>query len=112
MNGIQEAIPYEEVSAHQVDSGVSMYALPSGGTATGGFVVLWDLDGGFTNCGWDLKNEVSPAYGYTEETIREEIEQNNNLNIMFAEWPKNVDFETRLNWVTSWMNAHGCVIEP
>ena len=112
MNGVQEAIPYEEVSAHQANAGVSGYALPSGGTATGGFVVVWNLESGFTNGGWDKTSGDSPAYGYKEEDIQEEIERNQNHNDMFKKWAEKVKFEDRLNWVTDWMNENpGCVIE-
>ncbi len=111
MNGSQQAILYEEVVAYQANSGIQLYALPSGGTATGGFVVSWDLDAGFSGHGWDLGNSNSPAYGYTQETIEQEVQKNNNLNEMFRNWAFKIDFSYRLNWVTVWMNTYGCVTE-
>ena len=112
MNGIQEAIPYEEVAAYQANQGVSMYAMPSGGTETGGFMVSWDSDAGFTGGGWDFDNPSSPACGKTEEEIQEEITTNGDLNELFENWSENVPFPNRLNWVTSWMNGHpSCVYE-
>lgn len=115
MNGVQEAIPYEEVSAHQANSGVETYALPSGGIATGGFVVLWDLEDGFSHAGWDFYNEASPAYEWSEEQIKKDA-ADGNLNDMFKAWADrlrgNEGFSKRMNWVVSWMDTHiGCVIE-
>lgn len=110
MNGVQQAITYEEVAAYQVDNGINTYALPSGGTATGGFVVSWNSETGFTSAGWDSKNIDSPAYNWTEEKIESDA-SDGNLNTMFGEWATNIDFEIRLNWVTNWMNTHGCVTE-
>lgn len=110
MQGVQQAINYEEVAAYVAKGGAELYAFPSGGTQTGGFVVSWDLDNGFSGYGWDSKNEVSPAYGYTEDAIFEDA-QDGNLNTMFSNWASRVPFEYRLNWVTDWMNTKGCVSE-
>ena len=114
MNGVQEAIPYEEVSAHQANSGVETYALPSGGIATSGFVVLWDLDHGFSHAGWDSKNDASPAYGWTEEQRRADAEDG-NLNDMFKEWENRLNgeegFKKRFDWVYKWYQDNGCVVE-
>lgn len=114
MNGTQKAITYEEVAAYQADNGVSTYAVPSGGTATGGFVVSWNSDSGFTGEGWDKGNVASPAHGWTDERIAQDA-SDGNLNTMFAEWATRYPgdneeaFKIRLNWVTSWMNTYGCV---
>ena len=109
-SGAEKAITYEEVKAYQASEGIDMYALPSGGTATGGFVVYWDLDSGFTGVDWDDKNSVSPAYGSTDESRRQDA-ADGNLNTMFGDWAARVPFKDRLNWVTNWMNEHGCVSE-
>lgn len=115
MNGVQEAIPYEEVSAHQANSGVETYALPSGGIATSGFVVLWDLEDGFSHAGWDFYTAASPAHGWSEEQIKKDAEDG-NLNDMFNAWADRLNGENglriRLGWVVGWMSTHkGCVIE-
>lgn len=111
-SGSNQAITYEEVAAYQADQGISTYALPSGGTATGGFVVNWDLENGFSDSGWDMSDPHSPAYGWNVDQIRYEVTNSGNLNGMFKQWSEKVQFTDRLNWVTDWMNTHdGCVTE-
>ena len=111
MKGTIEAIPYQEVAAYQATNGIDFYGLPSGGTQTGGFVVSWDLDTGFSGDGWDWDNTDSPANGWTMAEIREAVSTDGNLNDMFKKWSERVDFPSRLNWITKWMNVNGCVTE-
>lgn len=109
MQGAEQAISYEEVAAYEAN-GIELYGLPSGGTATGSFVVSWDLEKGFSGHGWNDDNSASPAYGWTKEMIENDA-ADGNLNDMFAQWAQKVSFQVRLNWVTEWMNNNGCVSE-
>lgn len=109
MQGAEQAISYEEVAAYEAN-GIELYGLPSGGTATGSFVVSWDLEKGFSGHGWNDGNPDSPAYEWSKE-MREEDAADGNLNDMFAQWAERVSFQDRLNWVTEWMNTNGCVSE-
>lgn len=110
MNGVQEAIPYAEVAAYQANQGISLYALPSGGTQTGGFVVSWNINSGFTGQGWDETTWASPAFNKTQDNLEDDA-ADGNLNDTFSDWAERVDFSDRLNWVTDWMNDKGCVTE-
>ena len=85
MNGIQEAIPYEEVAAYQANQGVSMYGT-SNGEETGGFVVSWNIDTGFIGGGWNEENPLSPAFGKSPEDIQDEITTYSNLENLFENW--------------------------
>lgn len=101
---------YVDVSAFSVNGGVSTYNANSAGTVIGNYYVNWDSSTGFTGNGWcpadtyvkgqssiTIYEEWSPAYGYTDQEIQDEIRNNGNLNTMFANW-KHTE---RLSWVTA-----------
>ena len=91
MQGAEQAISYEEVAAYEAN-GIELYGLPSGGTATGSFVVSWDLEKGFSGRGWDEGNPASPANGWTKERIENDA-ADGNLNDMFAQWAHSIKQE-------------------
>ena len=95
---MNEGIAYEEVKAYQVSQGVQTLST-SGGYTTGGIYIMWDVNSGFTGQGWLLDDLSSPAHGYTEDKIRQEVETNNNLDKMFSAWTDRVHYETRYPWI-------------
>lgn len=91
-SGSNQLVTYSEVAAYQQTMGIETYNTPSDGrTPTGGYVVLWETDSGFTGAGWYFDDARSPAYSYqTAAKVVEEITNKGNLNLMFQKWSATV----------------------
>lgn len=83
-------IPVEANAVMPMDEGGS--GIP--GYNLEGKYINWDYDGGIINRGWDavIKMQYSPFEGYTVEKIQETIQNESNLNSVFAEWGKKYGF--------------------
>ncbi|HIV25164.1 MAG TPA: hypothetical protein IAB71_05160 [Candidatus Scatomonas pullistercoris] len=111
---------YVKVEGRVANEGIATYANDSGRYEEGGYLVRWNEDEGFSGQGWKPKGsiiffetivqiteEMSPAYSYTQEQIKTEIETQGNLNTMFNKWPTNVSSDARYAWVL-FMEDRGC----
>ena len=99
-------IPYETIAAYNASQGIALYNGDSGQESDVNFTVLWDPDTGFTGQDWYFNEPHSPAFGKDKTYIKNEIENNKNLDDLFKNWHINVSAANRLAWI----NAHmGCV---
>lgn len=98
-SGSNLAITYEEVAAYQAEQGIAMYADGSGGYTTGGIFIMWDREGGFTGQSWMTDVSGSPTEGWSEDNIQTVIDNYSNINSIFSEWVRTIDYETRYTWI-------------
>lgn len=99
-SGSNVGITYEEVKAYQASMGMATYANQSSGEhITGGILVFWDRDSGYTQSGWQTDVPASPSYGKTEEEIHAMIDRDGNLNELFGSWTSAIDYEIRYDWI-------------
>ena len=105
----QVLIPYETVKAYYASQVIALYNGDSSGQSDSFFHVKWTTDG-FTGVSWDINNPMSPADGWSEGEILEEISSSTNLDEMFNGW--DVSSAEKLEWMLNWMNQHpGCITE-
>lgn len=101
----QVLIPYETVKAYYASQGIALYNGDSSGQSDSLFHVNWTTDG-FTGSSWETNDPSSPAFGWTEEAIQDEIDDSGNLNEMFNSW--DISSTDKLEW----MLLHpGCITE-
>ena len=96
---LNQVVTYEEVKAYQAQYGIATYGVGSGGYTTGGIYVDWTTDGGFTGKGWQTDVSESPVSGWSEEEIRQEIRDKDNLDSVFKTWVENIDYNLRYGWI-------------
>lgn len=101
---LNQVVTYEEVKAYQAQYGIATYGVGSGGYTTGGIYVDWTTDGGFTGKGWQTDVPGSPVSGWSEDAIRQEISNKDNLNSVFENWVNTVDYEVRYDWILKKVN--------
>ena len=99
-SGSNEVITYSEIAAYQAEQGVTTYSGESGGYTTGGIWINWDQTSGFSGNGWLESDEMSPAYGWSQADIDQEIQKNGDLDEMFKQWiTDHSDYEARYTWI-------------
>lgn len=110
MDGKELLATYEEVSAYQIESGMTLYNTASDGRVpAGGYYVLWDRNLGFTDTGWynqesgEKGNLLSPVYEMTDEQIQEAIDRDGNLTSVFNKW--NVELNQKLQFMGTLPNS-------
>lgn len=94
MNGQEyKAAPYTDVQAIAMAMDNS---IPSGSTVVNGAYFSWN-ENGFVGTGWYI-TDGSPLKnaGITDDTIGEYLENNGNLNQVFADW--HPSFDEFMNW--------------
>lgn len=113
---------YVRVEGRVANEGIATYANNSSQYIEGGYYVNWNKEGGFSGKGWwpegsvefagqtfTITGEMSPANGYTENYIEDMIDNKNNLNSIFQEWPVKVNDDDRHLWV-EFMRDSDCAV--
>ena len=110
MQGAEQAISYEEVSAYSVSTFSN--EIPSGASIVRGIYYMWNEDG-FSGRGWMQNIPGSPTNMYTDfesdEDVADYVAKNGNLDAVFSYWAQNYTLEGWDNFYNAVGVDSGCM---